>query len=138
MPPSPQRSLVLILAREFSANLATPVFVVDPGGTLVYYNEPAERILGQTYAEAGPLPPDDWGKRWDPVNDEGKAIPFDELPLGRALGERRPAHSAFHITGSDGVQRNIAVTAFPLFAKANNFVGAVAIFWEDGPPQGDS
>jgi PAS domain-containing protein len=137
MPPSPQRSLVLILAREFSANLATPVFVVDPAGTLVYYNEPAERILGQAYAEAGPLGPDEWGTKWDPVDENGNSIPADELPLSRALSDQKPAHGAFRITGVDGVQREISVTAFPLFAKANDFVGAVAIFWEDGPPPGD-
>ena len=28
---------------------------------------------------------------------------------------------------------SIAVTAFPLFARANDFVGAVAIFWEENP-----
>jgi hypothetical protein len=36
------------------------------------------------------------------------------------------------ITGLDGEPRTIAVTAFPLFARANEFVGALAIFWEEG------
>lgn len=128
-----QKSLVLILAREFSANLATPVFVVDPSGTLVFYNEPAERILGQSYAEAGPLSSGEWGTMWKPEEPDGTPIPAERLPLMIALSDRRPAHKAFRITGLDGAKRKIEVTAFPLFAKADEFVGAVAIFWEDGP-----
>ena len=31
------------------------------------------------------------------------------------------------VTGLDGVEREIAVTAFPLFAHADEFVGMVAI-----------
>ena len=33
------------------------------------------------------------------------------------------------ITSVDGVERDVAVTAFPLFAHADEFVGIVAIFW---------
>ena len=40
-----QRSLVLILARELADNSATPMFVVDPEGNLVFFNEPAEHVL---------------------------------------------------------------------------------------------
>jgi hypothetical protein len=29
------------------------------------------------------------------------------------------------------VQREVAVTAFPLFAHADEFVGIMAIFWRD-------
>ena len=35
------------------------------------------------------------------------------------------------ITSTDGVERNVAVTAFPLFAHAEEFVGIVAIFWRE-------
>ena len=57
--PSVQRrpkNLVLILAREFASKLATPTFVNDAEGTLVYYNEPAEGVLGRSFAEAGEMP----------------------------------------------------------------------------------
>jgi PAS domain-containing protein len=134
MPGTQQKSLVLILAREFSANLATPVFVVDPSGTLVFYNEPAEKILGQSYAEAGPLRMEQWaGTLYGPEDLDGRPLPSEGMPLAMALNERRPAHRRFRVTGLDGVKRTIEVTAFPLFARADEFVGAVAIFWEDGP-----
>ena len=49
-----QRSLLLIMARDFASRLATAVFLVDPEGTLVYFNEAAERVLGQAFV-GGPV-----------------------------------------------------------------------------------
>jgi PAS domain-containing protein len=126
-----QRNLVLILARELAANSATPMFVVDPEGTLAFFNEPAERVLGRTFAETGALSPREWGSIFAPVDADGHAIPIEEIPLIKAMRELEPGHMAMNITGLDGEQRSIAVTAFPLFARANEFVGALAIFWEE-------
>jgi PAS domain-containing protein len=129
---SEEHNLVFILARGLASSIATPVFLVDPEGTLVYYNEPAEEILGQTYAEAGAQPIEQWGKMFSPVDpDSGQEVDPRSLPLGVALTQRQPAHAPLHITGLDGVGRDIAVTAFPLFAKSDEFIGAMAIFWED-------
>ena len=56
--PEPQqtRSLVLILAKDLASRLATPVFVVDHEGSLLYFNEAAEPVLGVPYAETGEMP----------------------------------------------------------------------------------
>jgi len=125
--------LVLILARELASNLATATFLVDPKGTLVYYNEAAEELLGEKYDEVGDLTTEQWGTMWAPEDpDTGRAVPVDELPLAIALGEERAAHRAMKIVGIDGVRRNIEVTAFPLFSQSEQSVGAVAIFWEIG------
>jgi PAS domain-containing protein len=125
-----QRSLVLILARELAANCATPMFIVDPEGDLVFYNEPAERVLGRSFAEAGPLPRERWSRAFSPVDADGNPVPAERLPLMRAIREMRPGQLSFRITGLDGARRRIAVTAFPLFARADELAGAVAIFWE--------
>jgi PAS domain-containing protein len=131
--PTEEHNLVLILGRGLASSIATPMFLVDPDGTLVYFNEPAESILGQSFAEAGEMPAEEWGTRFYPEDpDSGEKISGEELPLTQALAARRPAHRALVITGLDGVRRNIAVTAFPLFARTDEFVGAVAIFWERG------
>jgi PAS domain-containing protein len=127
-----QRNLVLILARELAANSATPMFVVDPDGTLVFYNEPAEKVLGRTFAETGALGPSDWGSMFAPKDATGRAIALEDLPLTKAMRDLEPDHLSMKITGLDGEPRAIAVTAFPLFARANEFVGALAIFWEEG------
>jgi PAS domain-containing protein len=128
-----QRNLVLILARELASNSATPMFVVDPAGNLIYFNEPAEHVLGRSFAETGPLYPEEWGTMFSPVDEDDKPIPLEVLPLAKVMRDLEPGHLEFSITGLDDEQRKIAVTAFPLFARANEFVGAVAIFWEQNP-----
>jgi PAS domain-containing protein len=129
-----QKSLVLILARELASNLATPFFVVDPDGTLVFYNEPAERILGQSFQESGALSADQWGRMFSPEDLDGSPLSPQDLALSIALAERRPSHQALVITGLDGARRRLAVTAFPLLATTAQLAGAVAIFWEDQRP----
>jgi PAS domain-containing protein len=127
-----EHNLVLILARGLASSIATPMFLVDPDGTLVYFNEPAESVLGQTYAEAGELSSDEWSVMFYPEDPKtGEKIPQESLPLMIALAEQRPAHLSMVITGQDGERRSIALTAFPLFARTDEFVGAVSIFWEE-------
>jgi PAS domain-containing protein len=127
-----QRNLVLILARELAANSATPMFVVDPDGTLVFFNEPAEQVLGRTFAETGAMGAKEWGTMFAPLDVDGSPIPLEDLPLTKALRDLHPGHLEMKITALDEEPRLIAVTAFPLFARANEFVGALAIFWEEG------
>jgi len=81
-----QRNLILILARDLASRLATPVFVVDHEGTLVYFNEAAEPVLGRTYAETGELRAGEWATEWTPTDDEGRPIPLEDLPLGVPRG----------------------------------------------------
>jgi PAS domain-containing protein len=128
---APQKSLVLILMRELASNVATPMFIIDGDGTLVFYNEPAEAIIGRPFAQIGEIPAAEWGAMLKPEDLEGRKLSRRAVPPGVALLEQRPAHQLMQITGFDGRKRRLAITAFPLFAKADEFVGAVAIFWED-------
>jgi PAS domain-containing protein len=124
-----QKHLVLILAREFASNLATPTLIADSDGTLVYYNEAAEEVVGRSFAESGEMPLDEWTTSFNPRDRDGNSLPPEHRPARIALDERRAAHERFRITSRDGVDRDVAVTAFPLFAHADEFVGVVAIFW---------
>jgi hypothetical protein len=36
----------IILTRQLAGYLSVPTFLVDPNGTLLFYNEPAEVLLG--------------------------------------------------------------------------------------------
>jgi PAS domain-containing protein len=127
-----EHNLVFILARGLASSIATPLFLVDPEGTLVYYNEPAEAILGQSYAESGALKRDEWGTVFKPEDPEtGQSLDVKDLPLSKALTERAPAHGRMRITGLDGEKRSIAVTGIPLFARTDDLVGALAIFWQE-------
>ena len=124
-----QKHLVLILAREFASNLATPMGITDEEGRLVYFNEAAEAIIGTTFAEAGEMSFDEWSARAAPRTLEGEVLPLERRPAAIAFNERRASHERMKVTGMDGVEREIAVTAFPLFAHVDELVGTVAIFW---------
>ena len=126
----PQKDLIIIIAREFASKLATPMFVMDAAGRLVFYNEPAEEILGRTFAEAGEMAADEWPALFAPETPDGAPVGLEQMPAGVALLERRPAHGALRITGLDTRRREISVTAFPLFAHVGDLVGVVAVFWE--------
>ena len=123
------KHLVLILAREFAAELAVPVLVSDADGRLVYFNEAAEEVLGRSFAEAGELPASEWGETFTIRDEEGRRIELAEMPGGVALLEQRPAHGTLHIVGLDEVRRTIEVTAIPLLASRGEPIGVMAIFW---------
>ena len=125
------KHLVLILARELATNLATPTLIADEHGQRVFYNEAAEQFVDQRFAESGELPLDEWTSSFAPRTVAGEPLPPDERPARIALDERRPSHQVFRITSRDEVDREVAVTAFPLFAHADEFVGIMAIFWRE-------
>ena len=124
------KSLPLILAREFAANIATPVTVMDERGRMVFFNEPAERLVGQTYAEVGELAPHEWTRIFVVERLDGAPVRLDEMPVGIAHQERCPAHDTLAFTTQDGVRHEIEVTAFPLLGRDDDYFGVVAIFWE--------
>jgi PAS domain-containing protein len=126
-----QKHLVLILAREFASNLATPTLIADERGWLVFYNEAAEEILERPFSEAGEMPLHEWLEPFEARTLESEPLPFERLPAGIALYERRAAHERFTVTSLDGVVRNIAVTAFPLFAHMDELVGVMTIWWRE-------
>jgi PAS domain-containing protein len=134
----PQKNLVLILARDLADKLATPVFVVDHEGTLVYFNDACEAVLGTTFAEAGEMRMDEWAGAFQPSDLKDRPLSTAELPLVRTIRERRPAHLSFRIRGADDQPRDIAVTALPLFAEQGQLVGGMAVFWEHGTESGGS
>jgi PAS domain-containing protein len=125
------KHLVLILAREFASNLATPTLITDERGWLVFYNEAAEAIFGRSFSEVVEMPLEEWTARFEPRTLDSEPLPLERRPSGIALYERRAAHERFRITSVDGVEREVAVTAFPLFAHTDELVGTVTIFWRE-------
>ena len=126
------KHLVLILAREFASNLATPTLITDERGYLVFFNEAAEEVFGRSYSEVGETPYDEWIAQFQPRSIEtDEPVPLEQRPTGIALEERRPAHERMRYTSVDGVARANAVTAFPLFAHHDELVGTMTIFWRE-------
>jgi PAS domain-containing protein len=124
----------LILMRQLAGSLYLPVFIVDPAGNLVFYNEAAEAILGRPFEEQGAVPPEEWGPLFRPEDEAGAPLAVADLPLMEATTGGWPIHRSFWIRGLDGVRRHIEVTAFPLIGHHRRVVGGVALFWEDETP----
>ena len=128
----PQREIEVILTRQLASYLSLPIFIVDPAGTLIFYNEPAEAILGHRFEETGEMPAEEWATVYSSDGPDGHLAP-EQLPLMIALRELRPAHGRLTVRGLDNVRRRIEVTAFPLVGQAGRHLGAMAIFWEVPP-----
>jgi len=127
-----QKNVVLILARELATNIATPMLVLDDAGTIVFFNEPAERVLGATFASVGEVPAEEYDTKWATTDPDGHDISLMHGPLARVVSDHTPGHRVIRVRGLDGVWHLIETTVYPLFASASHFVGAVGVFWELG------
>jgi len=124
-----QHNLILILARSFASNLATAWFLFDAEGTVVYYNEAAEKLTGRPFIEGAGTTAEEWMGRGNPLDEEGREIPIESLPLGVTILKREPAHGVTMFRTADGDYHRFENVTFPLFAHTEDFVGVVAIVW---------
>lgn len=119
----------MILGRQFADSLSMPVFLVDKEGTLIFYNEPAEAILGLRFGETGSMKVDEWATVFKPTDQDGNILPPEGLPLVQTLTNKKPAHGSFYIKNLKGEKHFITVTSYPIEGRPDRFLGAMAIFW---------
>jgi PAS domain-containing protein len=119
----------IILNRQLADCLSIPVFITDTMGNLLFYNEPAEEVLGRRFEDTGEMPVEEWSTIFKPYDVEGKEIPPDDLPLVKTLKECFPYHKAFWIESLKGKSEKISLTSYPIIGRTGKFLGAVAIFW---------
>jgi PAS domain-containing protein len=124
-----QRNVALILARELAVNLSTPMWIWDERGELVYSNEHVLEILGARSGDVG-VDHLDSLTQFQPTNVDGSPLDLDDLPSVVAIKRQQPSQQKICIVALDGVKRTLSVTAFPLFARGGEFVGAVSVFWQ--------
>lgn len=128
------KSLPLILARELAANLATPMFLLDSAGMLVFYNDAAALLIGKPFGELDTLSGVEFGGLLQLCDPDGEPVRGRDTPSGIAYFERRPGHKTLVATGFDGVRRTVNATAYPLFATADELHGVVTVFWPAEAP----
>src|SRR5690349_2639719 len=119
----------IILNRQIADCLSIPVFITDTEGNLLFYNEPAEEVLGKRYEDTGEMSVEEWGTVFKNRDENGQALSPDELPLVKTLKHRLPYHKTFWIESLQGKSVKISVTSYPIIGRAGKFLGAVAIFW---------
>ena len=120
----------IILIRQLAGYLGVPLLLADPKGDLLFYNEPAEAIVGLRFEETGAIPAKTWAAMFTPMDEQGRPIPPEDLPLMIALATRRPAYKRFYIHGMNGVRRHIEVSSIPIVGLQGEFLGATSLFWE--------
>ena len=110
--------------------MAMPVWIADSKEKLLYFNEPAEVILGLRFDEAPEITLEQIPAYFSLTTEDGAPLSWEAFPPTIALREHRPAHARLRGRGRDGIWRTVEVTAFPLEGQAGRSLGAVSIFWE--------
>lgn len=126
-----QQPIELILLKQWATHIATPVWIMDVAGNLVFYNEPAEGLLGKRFDEAGELHADELADLFATTGLDGELLANKDLPVVVALTEHHPAHGELRIQTLDtGEWRQIKITAIPVEGQGGRHLGAFALFWE--------
>ncbi len=120
----------IILNRQLADCLSIPVFITDTAGNLIFYNVPAEEVLGKKFGETGEMPVEVWSRIFKPIDEFNKEIPPEDLPLVKTLTNFLPYHKAFWIKSLLGQTEKIGLTSYPIISRENKFLGAVAMFWK--------
>jgi PAS domain-containing protein len=113
------RPVELILAHNLSEHLASPVLLLDAKGTLIFFNEPAEPILGLRYEDVGELSVDDWTSRMD-----------GDLSFMGSVSSRRTACHDVLLRLADGTSRPFQAVTLPLTGREGRHLGAIIVLGE--------
>lgn len=125
-----QRPIEVILLRQWASYIAVPMWITDDVGNLIYFNEPAEAILGKRFDEVGTIHAEDVADIFLTTDLDGNPLDSKQLPIFRALTEGTPAHSQIKFQAFDGSFRTIEVTALPIEGQGGRHLGVMAMFWE--------
>lgn len=126
----PSYEIEIILNRQLADCMSIPVFITDTIGNLLFYNEPAEEILGKRFDDTGEMPVEVWSKIYKPLDNDGNIMRPEDLPLVKTLQNCLPYHETFWIESLKGKAEKISLTSYPIIGRTGKFLGAVAIFWE--------
>lgn len=125
-----QKPIQLILARQLASSLAMPIVIVDALGTLIYWNEPAELLLGLRFDETGEIPAAQWRTQFVVADGNRCPIPQEEWPLIIALTRQEPVSRKICVGMPNGTWRHIEWTSVPFIAQGGEFLGVQSVFWE--------
>lgn len=125
-----QHPIEIILLRQWAGMMSVPIWISDASGTLLFFNEATEQLIGLRFEDAGELPPDEISNRFVLCDLDGEPLPPEQRPLVTALERRRPAQREMLIRSEDGSWKRIAVTAIPLVGEGQRHLGAMVLLWD--------
>ena len=120
----------IILTRQLAGYLSVPLFLIDPKGNLLFYNEPAEALLGRRFEETGAMPAEVWLSMFTALDEQGQPMPAADRPTMMTLARRRPVHKRFFLQDANGARRHIDATSIPIMGLEGDFLRVAALFWE--------
>jgi PAS domain-containing protein len=124
------KPIQLILARQLASSVAIPIMLFDADGSLVFFNEPAEAILGERFDETGEISSDDFVNLVEVADEHRVPLHPDDRPSHAARRERRPMSRIIWTRSRSTEWRRLQITAVPLLAGADEFLGVMHLFWE--------
>jgi len=127
---SSQQPIEMILLRQLAHHLASPIWILEATGELVFYNEPAEHLLGIKFGDVGPLVAVELTEMFEVTEADGASLAESDFPIADALINRTPANRLVRFGAKDGVRRLVEVLAMPIVGQGNRFLGVLATFWE--------
>lgn len=125
-----QHPIEIILLRQWASMLSVPIWITDVSGTLVFFNEPTEKLVGMRFEDAGEMTTEEVSQRFELCDLDGLPIPDAERPLVIALNKQQPSHRNLLMRRADGVQQRIAATAIPIIGEGTRHLGAMVMLWE--------
>lgn len=125
-----QHPVEMILLRQLASHLNIAIWIMDHDGNLVYYNEPAEGLLGAQFDDVGPLHAEDLTTLFQVTGLDGAPLEDKQLPVVAAFLDRQPSHGDVRFRGLDGAWRDVGISAMPLEGQGRRFLGVLATFWE--------
>ena len=125
-----QEPIELILIKHWASYVAVPMLIVDRSGNLIYFNQPAEHILGRSFDQAGEINAKDFEELFETKDLDGNSIASEDLPTVRSLNNRAPSHGTIRIRALDGDWRTIDATAIPIIGQGDRHLGVISAFWE--------
>jgi PAS domain-containing protein len=95
--PGGDRPVELLLMRQLASYLRTSIFLMGPDGTLLYFNESSEALLGRRFDETEPMNAEQWSTLLQSEDERGAPIEIDARPIVVALRRQQPSHRTFSI-----------------------------------------
>ncbi|HTQ01518.1 MAG TPA: hypothetical protein VMN56_19535 [Casimicrobiaceae bacterium] len=126
----PTKPIQMILARQLASSLATPIFLMDAEGTLIYFNEGAEILLNQRFEETGEIPADEYAKMVEVADEHRNPVPPERWPTRVARLQRQPVSQTIWTRSRNGQWRHLQVTIIPIVGEGDAMHGVMNIFWE--------
>jgi hypothetical protein len=115
---------------EVLDELAAPIYLTDPEGTLTYFNNACVNLAGRTPR----VGTDKWCVTWKIYGTDGEYLPHDACPMAIAIRERRSIRGVEAVAERpDGTRINFIPYPTPLFDEEGNLAGAVNLLLDVTP-----